>query len=85
MYVVNTRLAENGRRLVKIGEFVGRAVAHGVVPENPPANSPEDMLREKNAFVTARGGTVRNPLQSEQQAAAASAAADETDSGDEQS
>lgn len=61
MYVVNTRVAENGRRLVKIRKFLGKVVAHGVVPEVPKIEdfSLEKMLIEKNAFVEARGGTVR--------------------------
>ena len=71
MYVVNTRVAENGRRLVKIREFLGRVVAHGVVPETPPCCSPETLLREKNDYVALRGGTVRQPLQTQQEALAA--------------
>ena len=61
MYVVNTRVAENGRRLVKIREFYGRVISHGVAPENPdPLNfSIEKMMKEKDAFVAARGGTVK--------------------------
>jgi hypothetical protein len=62
MYVVNTRVAENGRRLVKIREFVGRVVSHGVVPDSPGDFSSEKLLAEKNAYVEARGGTVRQPV-----------------------
>jgi hypothetical protein len=77
MYVVNTRWAENGRRLVKIREFMGKVISHGVVPEIPPACSPDAMLREMNEYVAARGGSVRNPLPGEQQAVVAG---NETDS-----
>ena len=61
MYVVNTAVAENGRRLVKIREFYGRVVAHGVAPEPPEAShqTVEKMMREKDIFVAARGGTVK--------------------------
>lgn len=61
MYVVNTRVAENGRRLVKIREFYGRVLAHGIAPEIPDPShfSVERMKKEKDAFVAARGGTVK--------------------------
>ena len=69
MYVVNTPVAENGRRLVKIREFYGRVVAHGVAPEPPEAShqTVEKMMREKDLFVAARGGTVKTDLKPESQ------------------
>lgn len=62
MYVVNTRSAENGRRLSRIRELMGKVISHGVVPEQPLEQSFEQMLQEKNDYVFVRGGTVRNPL-----------------------
>jgi hypothetical protein len=61
MYVVNTRVAENGRRLVKLREFYGRVIAHGIAPEPPEIDvqSLERMMKEKDVFVAARGGTVK--------------------------
>jgi hypothetical protein len=63
MYVVNTTVAENGRRLVKIREFLGRVMAHGVAVEPPEMGhqSMEKMLKEKDLFVSAHGGTVKMP------------------------
>lgn len=65
MYVVNTRVAENGRRLVKLREFYGRVLAHGVAPEPPEMSvqSMERMMKDKDAFVAARGGTVKTDPQ----------------------
>ena len=61
MYVVNTTIAENGRRLVKLREFFGRVLAHGVAidPPDMTPQSMERMLKEKDYFVASRGGTVK--------------------------
>lgn len=69
MYVVNTPVAENGRRLVKIREFYGRVTAHGVAPEVPEASHEtiERMMKEKDLFVAAREGTVKTLPKDESQ------------------
>jgi hypothetical protein len=70
MYVVNTRVAENGRRLVKLREFYGRVIAHGIAPEPPEftVQSMERMMKDKDFFVASRGGTVKGDPKAQESA-----------------
>ena len=61
MYVITSPQAENGRRLRRIGELMGRVLAHGVDP-SPPTEDDFDvskMMKEKDLYVYYRGGFVK--------------------------
>ena len=58
MYIVSSYHAENGRRRQRIGELMGRVLAHGVNPEPPKVEDFDivRMMEGKKRFVEARGG-----------------------------